>query len=145
MAYVATAVLGLMVLLTTADVLLRYIFRSPITGAYELTEFMMVVVAFPALAWCAVKGGHVKVDLVMSRLPPRVQSIVDSITLLAALGTYVIMTWQGAMQANLVKATSSLLRWPHVPFYWVMALGLAVLCLAIVTLVIKNIAEAVKK
>ena len=50
--------------LTFSDVILRYIFSSPIFGARDLLEMGMVVVislAFP-FTWRA--GGHIVVDLV---------------------------------------------------------------------------------
>ena len=142
--YVSTAVLGLMMLLTVADVFLRYFFNAPISGTTEITEFMLVVV-FPALAWCAVTGKMVKVDLLMAHFPSRVQAIVDSITLFLALGVFVIITWQSFLESKVVDSTTSLLGLPSAPFYWVMTVGLVLFCLAIATLVIENIIKGVKR
>ena len=144
MGYVATGMLGLLMLFTVADVCGRYFFNSPITGTSELSEFMMVIVVFLALAWCALGRKHVRVELIVSRFPPRVQAIVDSITLLAALGTFVIITWRSFLESTEVVTATSLLRLPHAPFYWIMTLGLALFCLAIVVLLIENVAEASK-
>ena len=143
--YVSTAVLGLMMLLTVADVFLRYFFSAPISGTTEITEFMLVVVVFPALAWCAVTGKMVKVDLLMSHFPPRVQAIVDSITLFLVLGIFVIITWQSFLESKVVDSTTSLLGLPSAPFYWVMTVGLALFCLAVATLMIENIIKGVKR
>ena len=143
--YIATGVLGLMMLLTVADVLLRYFLSAPITGSTEITEFMMVIVVFPALAWCALTGKHVRVDLLVSYLPPRVQAIFSIITLLAALGTYIIITWQSFLESAVVNRQTSFLQLPFTPFYWVMSGGLALFCLAIVVLVIEDVAEALKR
>lgn len=143
--YMATCVLGLMMLLTVADVGGRYFFNSPILGTTEISESMMAIIAFPALAWCAVARRHVKVDLVVSHLPQRTQLIIDSITLLLALGTYVIISWQSFLVAREVATESSLLRYPIYPFYWVLTAGFAVFCLAIATLVFDSIREVVKK
>ena len=134
-----------MMLLTVADVFLRYFFNAPITGTAEITEFMLVIVIFPALAWCAVTGKHVKVDLILSLFPPRVQAIVDSITLLLVLGTFVIITWQSFLESKVVDSTTSLLGLSSAPFYWIMTLGYALFCLAVVTLVIENIIKGVKR
>ena len=44
---VGVTALTLLMLLTAVDVCLRYLFDSPITGSYELSEFMMaILVAF---------------------------------------------------------------------------------------------------
>jgi len=145
MGYVSAVVIGLLMLLVTADVCGRYFFNNPIMGASELASFMMIVVVFPALAWAAITGKHVKVDLLVSRFPPRVQAILDSITMLAALGTYIVITWRSVLESMAVHNVTSLLRLPHAPFYWIMTVGLVVFCLTIVVLVIKNVAGAGKR
>ena len=138
-------VLGLMMLLTVADVFLRYFFNSPITGTTEITEFMMVIVVFPALGWCAITRRHVKVDLLVLYLPRKVQTIIDTITLLATLGIFIIITWQSFLEAMDVSTTTALLSLPHYPFYWVLTFGLALFCFSIATLIIENIVEEVNK
>lgn len=144
-AYIATGVLGLMMLLTVVDVFLRYFFNSPITGTTEVTEFMMVIVVFPALAWCAVTRRHLKVDLLVSHLPPRIQAIIDFLTLLLALGTFIIITWQSFLESLDVRTTTSLLNLSHAPFYWILTVSLALFCLSIATLMVENIMKEVKK
>lgn len=144
MGYMATGILGLLMLLTVADVI-GYLFKAPIRGTPELSEFMMVIVVFLALAWCAITRQHVKVDLIVSRLPPMAQVILDSITLLLTLGIFVVITWQSLLESMVVYDTTSLLRIPHTPFYWIMTTGLAVFCLAILVVLIEHIAEARKR
>ena len=145
--YVATVVLIALMLLTVSDVFLRYAFASPITGTTELTGMMMVCLLL-ALAWCAVEGRHIKVGIVMDRFPPRVQATVDSVTLLAGLGVYIILVWQGFV-ASLYSwdfdVKSSMLDVPQFPFIMLLALSFAMLCIAMVTLLIQRIAELVKR
>ena len=142
--YLATGILGLLMLLVVADVI-GYQFGVPIKGTPEISEFMIVTVIFLALAWCAVTRKHVRVDLIVSHFPSRTQAILDSITLLAALVVYGIMTWRSVLESMEVYAETSILRVPHAPFYWIMTFGLALFCLSIVVLVIENIAEARKR
>jgi TRAP-type C4-dicarboxylate transport system permease small subunit len=145
--YVATVVLVALMLLTVADVFLRYVFANPITGTAELTELMMVCLLL-ALAWCAVEGRHIKVGILMDRFSPRVQATADSITLLASLGVYIILVWQGFV-ASLYSwdfdVKSSMLDVPQFPFIMLLALSFAMLCIAMVTLLIQRIAELVKR
>jgi len=143
--YAATSVIALMMILTVSDVFMRYAFNSPITGTTEISEFMMVIVVFPAFAWCAVVKRHVKVDLILEHFPPRIQAIIDSITMLIALGIYVIITWRSALESMDVTETSSLLRVGHSPFYWVLTFGFALLCLAVISLIVENVTKAVKR
>ncbi|PKN32514.1 MAG: hypothetical protein CVU61_17745 [Deltaproteobacteria bacterium HGW-Deltaproteobacteria-19] len=144
---VACGVLVLMMLLTVSDVVLRSLLRSPILGTTELTENMMACLAFLALAWCAVERSHLKVDLVMIMLPARVQAIVDSLTLLAGLCLVGLISWRSFLEAMVVKELnieSSLLRIPAYPFYYVMAVGFAILCLVMVVQFVEVVGKAVK-
>lgn len=143
----ACGVLVLMMLLTVSDVVLRSLLRSPILGTTELTENMMACLAFLALAWCAVERSHLKVDLVMIMLPARVQAIVDSLTLLAGLCLVGVISWRSFLEAMVVKELnieSSLLRIPAYPFYYVMAVGFAVLCLVMVVQFVEVVGKAVR-
>ena len=145
MGYVSSVVIGLLMLTVVADVCGRYFFRSPISGASELASFLMIIIVFPALAWAALTDKHVKVDILVSHFSPRVQAILDGITLLATLGVFVVITWRSVLESTSVRNVTSLLRLPHVPFYWIMTVGLTVFCLSIILLVIKRIAEAGKR
>jgi TRAP-type C4-dicarboxylate transport system permease small subunit len=145
--YIATGVLGLMMLLTVADVFMRYFFNAPITGTTEITELMLVIVIFPALAWCALTQRHVRVDLFVSRFSPLVQAVIDAITHLLALAIFIVITWQSFLEAMEVRSTTSLISLPYAPFYWIMSFGLVLFCLSIVVLVIEyliKIGEEVK-
>ncbi len=144
---VACVVLGLMMLLTVADVTLRYFLSLPILGATELTENMMACLAFLALAWCAVERSHLRVDVVMIMFPPRVQSFVDSITSLAGLCLVGLMAWRGFVEATVVKdlhIESSLLGIPAFPFYYVMAAGFAMLCMVMMIQFAEDLSKAVR-
>jgi TRAP-type C4-dicarboxylate transport system permease small subunit len=143
----ASVVLAAMMLLTVSDVLLRYFLRKPILGTTEITENMMVCLAFLALAWCAVQQSHLKVDLVMSLFSPRVQALVDSMTSFAGLCMVALIAWRSFLEALAVQQLniiSSLLGIPTFPFYYVVSLGSLLLCLVMATQVIQNIGRAVR-
>lgn len=143
--YVATGFMVVLMLLTVVDVFLRYFFNAPIIGATEISRLLMIIIVFPALGWAAIDRVHIRVDLVVSRIPPRMQAIFGSITFLFALVTYCIITWQSFLEAAVVNRQTSLLHLSFTPFYWVMSVGLAIFCLAIAALVVEDIAKAVKK
>ena len=144
---IAMGVMLAMMLLTVADVFLRYAFSRPITGTTELTEMMMACLLLAAV-WCAVERRHISVGIVMDRLGKRVQAIIDSITLLAALGVYIILTWQGLVKALFSwehHLQSSMIHVPEFPFRGMLALSFAVLCLVVIRLLIQKIAEGAKR
>ena len=72
--YSAAGVLALMMFLTAADVLLRYLFNRPISGTMELTSYMMAVLVGFGLSYCALKKGLITVEIFTSRLSPRIQA-----------------------------------------------------------------------
>ncbi len=99
LARVVVGTLIAMMLLTCGDVFFRYIFRRSIMGTTEVTgHYLMVAVVFLPLAYGMIaRGGHIKVDFVVSRLPLRMQCILETVGLLLSLGVYVLITWYGAV------------------------------------------------
>ncbi|MDB9822352.1 TRAP transporter small permease [Deltaproteobacteria bacterium] len=148
MGIIAIAVLVAMMLFTVANVILRAFFNSPIPGDVELIEIAMVCTSFLALGWCAIKGRHIKVDLVVSFLPKRLQRIIDSFGYLIGLATCFIIAQQSIMEGlahregNYMSASLGI---PVYPFYWITALGFAILCLTILVLLVRSLTEAIKK
>ena len=121
---VGATALTLMMLLTAVDVCLRYIFDSPITGSYELTEFMMAILVAFGLAYTAVHQGHINVDLLITNTSQRTQAVINSITALLSVGFFVLMTWRSFFYAEKLRIdgyTSQSLLIPTYPFAYVVA------------------------
>jgi len=59
----AAAILFSMMSVTTIDVLGRYLFNSPLQGAYELTQLLMASLLFAALPSVTRRGEHITVGL----------------------------------------------------------------------------------
>jgi TRAP-type C4-dicarboxylate transport system permease small subunit len=143
----ATVVLALMMMMSVADVLLRHTLKWAIPDSQELVEFMMICVAFWAMAWCAVKKGHVAVDLLVLRFSPRTRAIFDSFTYFFAFFFCAVVSWRVFLEAPIVMdfgSASLLLQVPTYPFYFALALGLAVLCLVILIQFIQLVHKVVK-
>ena len=125
-------ILALMVLLITADVVLRYFFNRPIKGSYELVEFMLVVIVYLGLAYTQTQKEHISVTLLTEKMPPHVLAVLDTATHLLSLAIFVFITWRGIVQAETLRAdgtTSDILLIPNYPFMWVVVIGSATLCL----------------
>ncbi len=140
-------VLVVLTALTIADVLGRTLLKKPLLGTFELTEYMLTIIVFSSLAWCAVQGGHIRVDLLTSHLKPKVQAIMSSMTHLISLGLLVVITWQCFLEAKVmtdIGKTSALLNVPAYPFYWIMAAGFLILCLQIFVELLRYFYKAVK-
>ena len=101
-------VLFAMMIMTITDVLLRKIVNKSILGSLELTEMMMAIVIFGALAYCELNDGHIRVDLVMKRFSRRVQLMFD------ALGQFICFILFGFMTWALLDHASSMREWGEV-------------------------------
>jgi TRAP-type C4-dicarboxylate transport system permease small subunit len=132
------AVLFLMMLVVAADVIGRYVFNRPLTGAFDTVELMMVILVFFSLAYCAAADGHVRVDVLHSRLPKRIQANLDSITFAASAFIVGLIFWRLVTRAggvfleapgpSTLPATLTL-KIPHWPFIFLAAAGSLLFCL----------------
>ena len=115
-----------MMLLTCADVMLRYLFNAPIEGTLDLTQMLMVIVVFFGLAYCGWTGGHVVVDLIRELLPKKV--VVPLAVAVNAVGAAAMlaMAWesyQTSLTYMLTGETPMTVLIPKYPFIWVAAFG----------------------
>ena len=141
-------VLAVMMLLTAGDVTLRYVFNRPIVGSFDLTEYMMAIVVSFGLAYCAFLRGHVRVDLVVSHLPQRLQATIDSVTGLLGIALFSIITWQSFVYMRLLFTSgleSTVLYIPRFPFAGVVCLGSAFLTIVLLANFLEFLSQAVRK
>jgi TRAP-type C4-dicarboxylate transport system permease small subunit len=105
-----------MMFLTTADVVARALWSSPIVGALEMCSFMLAIFVLMSLAYTQQTKGHVKVSMVVSRLPERWQLILGIFTTVLSLFVMALMAWQGWALGIREKAVTDMLRIPQWPF-----------------------------
>lgn len=132
LAYVGAASLFAMTCLTTADVVGRYVFNKPITGALEVTEFMVLILIFSFLAYAQSQKSHVTVDLLLERFPEKIRKYVKIFNHLVCLGLMGLITWMGyqrAMELLEYGEASPNLEVPHYPFVFFLVLGCLVMCI----------------
>lgn len=123
-----------MMILTVADVVMRKVFNNSILGALESTELAMIVLIYFALAHVETVDGHVKVDLIVDRFGPRVQAAFDVLTQLIGSLMFGLMTLSSLYYAERMRATGQVTQdlWiPLWPFVYVVAIGLALMCLVL--------------
>lgn len=90
---------GLMVL-GAADVIGRYVFNRPIMGTFEISEILMAVMVFLGWAYTQAQRGHIRVDLLVSRYPPRLQAMVEFVILFLVLVVFCLIAWKAASIAR---------------------------------------------
>jgi len=115
-----------MMLLTCADVFLRYFFNAPIEGTLDLTQMLMVIIVFFGLAYCGWTGGHVVVDLLRELIPHRVIVPLAIIVNAAGAVTMLAMAWESLQTSftfMMTGETPMTVLIPKYPFIWVAAFG----------------------
>jgi TRAP-type transport system small permease protein len=145
---VGMVVLGALIGITVVDVLGRSLFHKPILGTFELTEYMLAVIVFCTISWCAVTRSHITVDILTSHLPPRVNAVLLFITSLLGLGLLGTMMWQSFREALVITEmgkSSTMLNVPAYPFYWLMAIAFLIVSLQVLVEVVRTISKAVAK
>src|SRR5512141_3099317 len=65
----AAAILFVLMLITFADVVARYLFNFPLRGAFEVTELMLLVLIFAGLPLVSHADEHVTMDFIDHMLP----------------------------------------------------------------------------
>jgi TRAP-type C4-dicarboxylate transport system permease small subunit len=146
--FVGVIILTLLMLLTVADVFMRRVFNKPILASFELTEYLMTVILFFTIAWATVQGKLIRVDLFIMRLPSRTQLIFDLTTCILSLAIAIIITWRSFVEMIFIyelQRASLILKIPAYPFYFMLAIGCIMLCLAIINQLIIRITHAVKE
>ena len=139
MSYGSAAALFFLMMLTVAHVTGRSFFNSPVTGAIELSTYTLSVIV--ALGWCslALADGHIKVDLVVNRLPKRAQFIIINSTLILSFIILLFATWANGIAAMGDARYTSILKIPDIPFKWVMTVGFGLFCICTLVVIIENL------
>lgn len=129
---------ALIVMLTFADVLGRYIFSSPVRGSVEMIEFSMALVIFTALPLVTRDRQHVTVSLIdgfFTRTGRRIKTLLCDAVSALALG---MLTWRLALQGfeDLDAETATIvLGLPHAPLSFVLTALAGVSTLTVLVLI----------
>ncbi len=129
---ISAILLFMMMLLTLLDVFGRYLFNSPIMGAYEITELMLVILIFAGIPLASANDEHIAVDLIDGVMPPfivKVRDILISLTMSVVMGALSISVWHKGLEAIKYGDQSAMLHVPMSPVFFIISvtLGLAAL------------------
>ncbi|MGD8226688.1 MAG: TRAP transporter small permease [Desulfobacteraceae bacterium] len=83
----------MMALIVTYNVVMRYFVARPPVWAVETTEYIMVYATFLAAAWVLSVDGHVKIDILVMRLSPKNQYLLNVIVSFLGLVACAVLGW----------------------------------------------------
>ncbi|MBI5966939.1 MAG: TRAP transporter small permease [Deltaproteobacteria bacterium] len=75
----------LMMILIAVEVFMRYVLHQPLMVADEFSAYMLVALSYLGLAYTWKQGGHVRISLLVSRLPSKISSRIRLIALILIL------------------------------------------------------------
>ena len=145
--YIGMGFLIVLMLLITADVLLRATLNHPIKGSVELAELVMVMTIFLAMAYVQVQRRNIAVDILYDKFPAKVRAILDVIMTTLCLGISVLILWRSIEFQMYLQDSGRgtvVLNIPLFPFQLMVVIGYFMLCLVFITHVADAIRKAVK-
>lgn len=124
-----------MMFLTACDVTMRYFWGSPIDGAFDVTEYLMVIVFAFALPYCTIHKDHITVDILTGKFPKKIGILLDCLNSLISLVLFSLIAWQSLVATKIQfdsHIVSSVLLIPRYPFFGLLFFGY--LCFAVILL-----------
>jgi len=130
-----------MLIIIFSNVILRYAVRSPFFWGDEVMIHLMIIMVYAGFGFVLLEGGHIRVTVVVSRLPAKVQNLLWVIVSLFGTGyagylLYAIIRL--VLDTLRIGAYSDVTFWPIAPWQIVIAFGLFSLLVAFVILVTRR-------
>jgi len=97
MALVGGLLIFLMAVITSVDIAGREIVSKSIPGCYELVGYLLVFVVFFAIAYLEAKRGNVRVEILLSRFPTRVQAAIGLLSAILALFMFGLIVYSSGI------------------------------------------------
>jgi len=142
--YAGTIALAIMMLATTADVVLRATVNAPIRGVVDAVEITMLLVVFLGLPDAFLRGEQVTVDVIDHLVPGQVLAVLKAVG--AALSTLFLTL----MAINLVQPLLDAWRFGDrkadlpVPLYPLIALVIVCLAASFLAMTLLTVREVMK-
>jgi len=143
--YVSRAGFFFMMALVTINVILRYL-RHSISGTYDYVQLLTAVSVAAAIAFTAYERGNIEIEILMERLPKRVQAVVATVINLICLVFFVVAAWRVfalGHDMQVAGETTMTVYVPFAPFLYFIGVGLALMILAMMAQLIRQVAKVV--
>ena len=143
---ISGAFLFLMMVLTILNILIRIPFSS-MRGITELVSYSFIVVIFFGLAYTAITHSNVEVDILTSKLPPRLRKIIAGVICILNLSIWGIITWQNCVFSFYqwkLGEYSPVLDMKLMPIRAALVLGCIILCIVLIIDLLKSIRRLIK-
>lgn len=139
---ISVLAVGAMSLPIVIDVLARILFGKSVSGVVEIEEFIMVIIVFMSLGYTQKTEGHIFIDLVTCKLPRKAARCLCTFNAASCSVFFTLVCWRTILAAmHKTSEYSTMLSIPIWIFLALSALGVAVLSLALLQQLLRNIAQ----
>lgn len=110
--------------ITVTDVIGRYLFGTPLSGGYEIVQYLMGLVVFAALPLATRAEAHLTIDLFANQVPRRFRKAHHAIVLAFSGLALAVIAWRMTAQASVMarsETASGSLGVPLAPIAYSMA------------------------
>lgn len=145
--WAAGGTLVAIMLVTVINMVMREV-HVPFGGTAEVVGWLAALTAALALGYTQINRGHVAMDIFVVRLRQRAQAIIDAIMSFMSMVLFGLATWHIVKLASRYWGLGSVSETLHIvffPFIYVVAIGCALFCLALLVDCLKSLAQAVKR
>jgi TRAP-type C4-dicarboxylate transport system permease small subunit len=132
----------ILMFITVYEVVMRYILRLPTGRTQEVEQYYLLVGAvFFAIGFTLLEEGHVNIDLVVRKLPPRTQLVMEGVIASTVIIVFaILLIWGGVVLAvRHQTATTPVTRMPLFVGYIMIPIGSLLLLLQAVIRLIKKV------
>jgi TRAP-type transport system small permease protein len=91
--WIAASALVILMMVTVADVILRYLFNSPVRGSYDIVECMLVVFVFHGMAASFFNRRNIVIDLIDSAVGERMTAVLIRLADVLSVVCLVLLAW----------------------------------------------------
>ena len=130
---IAALTLLAMVVLVTADIVLRNTLGIGFSWANEVTEYALYIITLLTAPWLLRRGQHVRIDMALVLVPPRVAWVMEALADIVGLAASLVLIWYGTiMTVQSARLGSLTIKNLVFPEWWLLAP--LPLCFALVAL-----------
>ena len=130
------------------EVVARYVFNHPMQGYIDIIEMMMVLLVFLSLAYCQREGGHIRMEIFMTRVliggrRYHLAEVFHLLISLAGFGLIAFFASKEVLHAYNIGDVSLTVHLPTWPARMLMAIGSIFLCLRFILQMFQSLSKVV--
>jgi TRAP-type mannitol/chloroaromatic compound transport system permease small subunit len=123
----ASLLVFIMMLITSTEVIGRYVFNQPTTWAWPLNRQIFGVFILVAGAYTMSKQEHIRIEILYDHFPPKIKMLARGIALASFIIFMGVLVWQGSWMGwnslMMKEKLAGAFRMPLYPFKLLIPIG----------------------